>query len=1273
MNLTKTNWKAGWDPSADAVNGSPDALLRMDNLRLDKEGVLGLIDGMLELPISLPDYADNLYSKIVNGIEYVWVAAGDPPSAVNRYDAENFPVPLQTQLVTGAGTPSERTCFGDGLGNIFTCAGNLRVKDPISSLPLPLGLLSPQSTTGEGPTGFVNNQQFITISCPESALEGTTDGGVVLTNDPTTFEGAMVTGTAFGPLDTTNIGGLGPSLTPGADIISFPFTVAAPNISSVISGVEIDFLLQGDPLDPTTWTDYYSLFFDNDFIVSGLDLGQTLSRARQEFTRVGVNQNLNWTTVIGVRFLFQATDSCTCGFGDITITGGAPGGLNGVYNYIQVNVCNNGTYLAKSPPSAPAKTSTDPNAGIDFYVINGSVSLEPYTNDLNANEYWFYRIANMYLGVDPVTGQSLNASSLSQYYYVGKMTHSQIAGGATLFTDSLSDIEVLQLNADGSLLPNLYLQTLRVEDTTSNYFTNNPSAMSDTIFAMEGVYNERMIYMGISYVYVSDRLNPDGIDSRYTLKMSGDPTERNLWIKKLTNNMLMLATTKDLYEISGTLTVAPDGTMDVQLIALGEAKPPISPDVCNFTGIAANLPFLAATGGGLYYIASDGLRVTSGSNSVNVSPQLRQLFQNSIAYPNTTMRHGVPGVKVYEGGTVNYSLAATNQKIYMALPMQDSTRRVIVYDTVTRTYEVRLADPVRLWTTQSGELLAAYGNPNSVWILDYQAGFGVQNVAGGINQGLPFRMRTVFDANQQPRNRKDTFTLKLILDTGGANVSVDIQKDGAGVTETDETLWTNLGQFSSSGQNTIYIPLSSNLVTLGFRYSIQISDVSGVYTFKLYELTIEYEARPEQVNYMRILPTNSGTVCRKRWTAFAFVIDTLGFFVQFTPFLDNVAWPRTITFQTGTKLTYIFYFESEAIATDVGGILQGYAAPGAPAASASVFEFYQVSLEECISEKLPSPTTFLVIPANDYGTPNRKRHTSYKFQILTRGASVLFTPRLDGVWYPSTTYSTSIKQTVEYFFPLGDIIGIDVGGTLASLGNQPLTPFEFYGVIVPQKIEQLPDRLEYYRIPNSNYGVAAPKRLRTLPMVIDTYGKPVTFIPIIDGVLQTTVTTLVTSGKTTTYHFFTNDVFGTDFGGILQSTAGSPFEFYELSQPEDVEVLPVPKKLDMLGPMRFDKIAKIFGFRIHLIMNGTTTSVPYTLYGDYSTVNGPMQTPLYSGTFPVVPGVDMVPEIFFPRSINTDIARLVVGPTTDTFHRYDVLMKVQTSGMESESKWQPFR
>lgn len=133
------------------------------------------------------------------------------------------------------------------------------------------------------------------------------------------------------------------------------------------------------------------------------------------------------------------------------------------------------------------------------------------------------------------------------------------------------------------------------------------------------------------------------------------------------------------------------------------------------------------------------------------------------------------------------------------------------------------------------------------------------------------------------------------------------------------------------------------------------------------------------------------------------------------------------------------------------------------------------------------------------------------------------------------------------------------------------------------------------------------------------------------------------------------------------------FEFYEMQKPEDVEVLPVPKRYDQLGPMRFDKIGKIFALRIRMIVNGTTTSMPYAIYGDDSETSPHLNSALFADSFAVRPGFDNVYEIQLPKSVNTDVFRLTLGPVADSFHRYNVIVKVHISGMQGQAKWLPIR
>ena len=310
----------------------------------------------------------------------------------------------------------------------------------------------------------------------------------------------------------------------------------------------------------------------------------------------------------------------------------------------------------------------------------------------------------------------------------------------------------------------------------------------------------------------------------------------------------------------------------------------------------------------------------------------------------------------------------------------------------------------------------------------------------------------------------------------------------------------------------------------------------------------------------------------------------------------------------------------------------------------------------------------MYIPPNNYGSPGRKRHTSYKFMIDTLEYPVVFTPIVDGVSYTPATYTTQGPQTVEYFFDTSlDVFGIDIGGTVVAQG----VPFEFFGAVIPEKVESRPPRLESFYIPHDNFGTPARKRIRTIPVIIYTGGKEVTYTPNIDGV-DYPPQIFRTSYKQTVYYFFKTDMFGIDVGGRLIAATSTPFEFFGFGTPEDVEILPVPKIYDQFQPMRFDKIGKMFLLRIRVISTGDS-SIPFAIYGDASPTLLSNSNPLYSGSFTVTPNLDNTYEVELPKNVNGNILRLTLGPTAQPFHRYDVQVKVATSGMESDSKWVPMR
>lgn len=1206
--LVRRQWPLGWNPSADPINGDPTGLLRMDNLRQDEVGCLTLVKGIQQInQTTFQNYPDVIYSKNISGYDSIWVSDGPTGQQLLRSAKGDF------SDTVNLGTGNATTCFGDCLGEILILSGSTRIKDNLTS-PKNLGLQTPGIPA-------VTNVSQPSLNIPGtgawSQLEGTINatgsGSIYALVDATTLRGISVLPAVY---NTNSIDG-GNGVNPANDIFQFNFI---PDDSSSCVSVTVTITLDQE--------NYYQYTWQNASFNVGPQQTTALSATRGQFTRFGTNSRIDWTYVTSITFAVVMTSQQNYSVSTIGFFGGVQGSLNGVYTWIQVNVTNNGFYLAKSPAGAASNQQT---------VINGFATLTPAPCESDVNEVWFYRTT--------VAGSQVGNqdSFLDQYYLTAQTTP-----GAQVY-DMLSDVDAIE--QDEVLNPFL----LSLQPLTDG------NGVVEDIYCVEGLYNGCMLYMSLTSIYISDQLDPDAVDSRYTLKVSGDPTEYNVWLKKLTNNVLILGTSKNTYEISGTLLPLPDGSVDATIIAIGENYPPIGTAGAN----------AVAAGGSIFYVAADGVRATSGSNSQLISPQLNLLFQGET-------RAGVPGVVL--SSFARYGIQIGRGRLFVLLPLLDGSRWLFIYDLLTQVWRAQYTDPISIFVTLTDRVLLGYNTSTvsmasgNLFQLDAVQEGGIYNENGVINEGVPVTFETVFDDNQQPNNRKDTFTLKIVADTGGFNFSVYIAPLFAEDLENTDNPpdYIYIGNLNTMGAETTYFPLNTEGISLAFKYSIKIVDVDLTTTFTLYEITLDYDPRPEQVNFYRIQPDNLGTISRKRFINYAFVIDTLGNNITFTPLIDNSNTnlvPKNLTFSTQVKQTVIFYFDAETIGTDISGMLSG-----------GVFEFYGLDTSEIVSEKLPVPAEYYVIPANNFGEPNRKRHSSYKFQINTRGSNCSFTPVIDGVELTPLTFNTTEKRTVEYFFD-SDTIGIDLGGILQSVTN-PLVPFEFYGVIVPQTIEVLPARLQYYRIPNSDFGIASKKRVRTLPMVINTNGFDVTFTPIVDGTpLSDYAQIFNTEDKITVYYYFTNDLFfGTDYGGELLINEIAPanaFEFYALGEPLMVEELPIPRKFDQLGPLRFDKIGKMFGFRVRLLM--TTESyndlnLQYAVYGDESnTYPGYSTDPLFTGIIVTEPMIDFMYEVQFPKNVNTAMCRIVIGPSDNPFYRWDMQIRVAESGMETDAKWVPVR
>ena len=1211
-NLTRRQWSKGWMPNMDQFNGDREALVRMDNLMLDETGVLSLSRGSYQYPAGMAGQIHTMYSKFIDSTKFRFV--GLTNGEVNGgTEAGGY---YFSMTLTGS---QKVAAFGSANGHIICCSGKDHRKFPGGTSDA-LNLTPPLPDRPEvvARTQVGARLDFLVVSdTGESAFTNWTimpndEDNTTITDNTHNFvkfdsgieRGTVEVSPLLGLTVDTFLGGSNPNND------TFRIGVRAGD-TSWVTDVEVLILLDTDEdLDedgnPITKNYFKFVWLNNDEgqFKSGKDSWSTLSCHRGDFQRMGDDSSRDWRTITGIRVTFHTTQIVPdCVVADIMMWGGAQGPIYGTYQYAQVNVYNPNLKGAwKSELSAP----TDP-----IYVFNGAVEIKPSIPTMAEGDFlnivqeiWIYRRDS---GLSPDAIPLGTPRKLDKWYRVlREFTRPGMAD--VTFIDVTSDDEALELNE-------WWNESLQSLDRITE----------EDIIGLETDINGHVLYLTPTKIYISDLNDPGLFDSQATIQTSGNYSETNLWIKKPSLGVIYVGASNDIYEISGTFQVSPDGYLDVQIKPLGLSHPPIGYQV-------------TADNTTVFYMSNDGLRMVGGAEDTVITQAIDQLFHN-------VTRYTLPPVRLTPRGFESYPVCIARDKLWVSVPILDGTRRLFVYSLKDKYWRSQTFEALSLFFEEDGRLLAG---KDAVWEID-------DSFKPETHAPRDVYFETVFDDDNLPRNRKDTFTFKIQADTGNKPVEIWVARNG-------RDNWGKIGAVAFDGLQEKLITI---VETVGLCKSMAVRIIgSGLSTFKLFHFTIEYDPRPEQLTYLRIPYTNLGTASRKRFVNFAFVIDTLGEDCEFIPLIDGSVAGSSSSLNFARKATHVHYFDSEQVGTDIGGIICG------------LFEYYGPNLDEIVSEKMPVPTTFLVIPQNDFGVPNRKRHSSYKFVINTRGNTVRFTPRLDGINRRPLDFITNEKQVVEYFFDrvttldyIQGTIAINIGGTLESM-TDPKIPFEFYGPIIPQEVEVLPARLQEFRIPENNYGVAARKRIRTMPFEIYTYGFPVTFTPIVDGV-KLPPSTQLTATRQTVYHFFDYDVFGTDFCGELMGDA--PFEFYGLLKPEGVEVLPVPKRYDQIGPIRLDKLGKLQAFRLRMITFGS--QIPFKIINEDDRVVqsggvlGPNKNGDYSGLIFTKPNQDYVYEVILPKTVNGTLFRIELGPTTEPFHRYDIQVKLVLSGMEADPKW----
>lgn len=302
----------------------------------------------------------------------------------------------------------------------------------------------------------------------------------------------------------------------------------------------------------------------------------------------------------------------------------------------------------------------------------------------------------------------------------------------------------------------------------------------------------------------------------------------------------------------------------------------------------------------------------------------------------------------------------------------------------------------------------------------------------------------------------------------------------------------------------------------------------------------------------------------------------------------------------------------------------------------------------------------LLFPWMDGDAPHRRKDLyTLKLKINTGGSALDVLIQTENQTIPIFVGTINTSTLTEVFLDISDILGVCKIWQLRLIGivaDFTLAELQF-------DFDFRPEPVSFVKVNLTEFGVISPnkKRIRTWPVTLENVvtTEDVSITPYIDGVAQTALT--ITGGPTypkTVFYQFTADQWGTDFALAIHSCCA--MEVYRVHPPIGVQILPIAKRFDQVGPEQFFRWGKIQLLVIRLIAFGGT-SIPGTIYFEDNSK--------YPFTLTVVDGKEGVYEVSVPKTVAGQIARVELGPTAFDFHRYYITAKVAKAGKDTENEW----
>ena len=284
--------------------------------------------------------------------------------------------------------------------------------------------------------------------------------------------------------------------------------------------------------------------------------------------------------------------------------------------------------------------------------------------------------------------------------------------------------------------------------------------------------------------------------------------------------------------------------------------------------------------------------------------------------------------------TIPYRLCVNNNRLYCVLPDFNGIFSCFVYylgrENNQGGYWYRyVIDPSALFSEEDGTLFGGFGDGGVGDVFTLDVSNVLQFAGTNINVNLLFPM-SKNDVNQ----RKDTYHLRFHIDTGNSPLTL------TGYTDFSASTAFALGTITTNGVQEVNLLIQNTAFNLTKRMTVGLS--GAVPFFKMIDWSIDYDARPEPISFLRIA-TNYNLASKKRLRTIPIVIDTRGNAVGINVVVDGVAY-GVQNFTTNERVTVFYYFNTDVFATDI--IINITAGAG------NVFEFYDA----------PSPVNVETLP-----------------------------------------------------------------------------------------------------------------------------------------------------------------------------------------------------------------------------------------------------------------------------------------------------------------------